>query len=58
VKGFTEALIADFRMHAPHIRVSVIMPGHIGTGQLAVATHHHARFLLPRSVNTRASGWR
>lgn len=32
VKGFTEALIADFRINAPHIRVSVVMPGHIGTG--------------------------
>jgi NAD(P)-dependent dehydrogenase (short-subunit alcohol dehydrogenase family) len=31
VKGFTEALIADFRMNAPHIKVSVVMPGHIGT---------------------------
>ncbi len=27
-----EALIADFRMNAPHIKVSVVMPGHIGTG--------------------------
>ena len=32
VKGFTEALIADFRMNAPHIKVSVVMPGHISTG--------------------------
>ena len=32
VKGFTEALIADFRVNAPHIMVSVVMPGHIGTG--------------------------
>jgi NAD(P)-dependent dehydrogenase (short-subunit alcohol dehydrogenase family) len=32
VKGFTEALIADFQMNAPHIKVSVVMPGHIGTG--------------------------
>ena len=32
VKGFSEALIADFRMNAPHIKVSVVMPGHIGTG--------------------------
>ncbi|MGE0419469.1 MAG: SDR family NAD(P)-dependent oxidoreductase [Acetobacteraceae bacterium] len=32
VKGFTEALIADFRMNAPHIKVSVVMPGHIATG--------------------------
>ena len=31
VKGFTEALIADFRINAPHIKVSVVMPGHIGT---------------------------
>jgi hypothetical protein len=28
----TEALIADFRMNMPHIKVSVVMPGHIGTG--------------------------
>jgi hypothetical protein len=26
------ALIADFRINAPHIKVSVVMPGHIGTG--------------------------
>ena len=32
VKGFSEALIADLRMNAPHIKVSVVMPGHIGTG--------------------------
>src|SRR4029453_15256088 len=31
VKGFTEALINDFRMNAPHVKVSVVMPGHIGT---------------------------
>jgi NAD(P)-dependent dehydrogenase (short-subunit alcohol dehydrogenase family) len=32
VKGFTEALIADLRINAPHIKCSVVMPGHIGTG--------------------------
>jgi NAD(P)-dependent dehydrogenase (short-subunit alcohol dehydrogenase family) len=32
VKGFSEALIADLRVNAPHIKVSVVMPGHIGTG--------------------------
>ena len=32
VKGFTEALVADFRLNAPHIKVSCVMPGHIGTG--------------------------
>ena len=31
VKGFTEALITDFRANAPHIHASVVMPGHIGT---------------------------
>jgi NAD(P)-dependent dehydrogenase (short-subunit alcohol dehydrogenase family) len=31
VKGFSEALIADLRVNAPHIQVSVVMPGHIGT---------------------------
>ena len=31
VKGFTEALISDFRQNAPHLRASVVMPGHIGT---------------------------
>jgi NAD(P)-dependent dehydrogenase (short-subunit alcohol dehydrogenase family) len=31
VKGFTEALIADLRVNAPHIKCSIVMPGHIGT---------------------------
>jgi len=32
VKGFTEALITDLRLHAPHVTAAVVMPGHIGTG--------------------------
>lgn len=31
VKGFSEALIEDLRLNAPHVSVSVVMPGHIGT---------------------------
>ena len=31
VKGFTEALINDLRLNAPHVKVAVVMPGHIGT---------------------------
>jgi NAD(P)-dependent dehydrogenase (short-subunit alcohol dehydrogenase family) len=31
VKGFSEALLEDFRINAPHVGVSVVMPGHIGT---------------------------
>src|SRR5262249_52033453 len=31
VKGFSEALITDLRVCAPHVKVAVVMPGHIGT---------------------------
>jgi NAD(P)-dependent dehydrogenase (short-subunit alcohol dehydrogenase family) len=31
VRGFSEALIADLRVNAPHVRVSVVCPGHVGT---------------------------
>ncbi len=31
VKGFSEALLVDLRLNAPHVKVSVVMPGHIGT---------------------------
>jgi len=31
VKGFTEALLTDLRLNAPHVKAAVVMPGHIGT---------------------------
>ena len=31
VKGFSEALMVDMRLHAPHVKVAVVIPGHIGT---------------------------
>jgi short-subunit dehydrogenase len=31
VKGFSEALLNDLRENAPHVKVAVVMPGHIGT---------------------------
>jgi NAD(P)-dependent dehydrogenase (short-subunit alcohol dehydrogenase family) len=31
VKGFSEALITDLAINAPHVKVAVVMPGHIGT---------------------------
>jgi NAD(P)-dependent dehydrogenase (short-subunit alcohol dehydrogenase family) len=31
VKGFSEALIEDLRVNAPHVHVAVVMPGHVGT---------------------------
>jgi len=35
VRGFTEGLIEDLRVHAPHVRVAVVMPGHVGTDIVA-----------------------
>ena len=35
VKGFSEAMIEDLRVNAPHVGVSVVMPGHIGTDIVA-----------------------
>jgi NAD(P)-dependent dehydrogenase (short-subunit alcohol dehydrogenase family) len=46
VKGFTEALIVDTRTHAPHVKVSLVMPGHIGTGIIANST----RILQGRAI--------
>lgn len=34
VRGLTEALMVDFRVNAPHVTASVVMPGHIGTAIL------------------------
>ena len=41
VKGFTEALITDLRLNAPHIKCSVVMPGHIGTSIVANSRKIH-----------------
>ncbi|HVT70005.1 MAG TPA: SDR family NAD(P)-dependent oxidoreductase [Trebonia sp.] len=35
VKGFTESLIEDLRTHAPHVRVVLVMPGHVATNIVA-----------------------
>ena len=35
VKGLSEALIEDLRVNAPHVRVAVVMPGHVGTNIVA-----------------------
>ncbi len=45
VRGFSEALIHDFRFNAPHLKVSVVMPGHTGTGII----EHSAEVLGQRS---------
>jgi short-subunit dehydrogenase len=38
VKGFTEALVTDLRLNAPHVKASVVMPGHVGTS-IALNSH-------------------
>jgi NAD(P)-dependent dehydrogenase (short-subunit alcohol dehydrogenase family) len=40
VKGFSEALITDLRVNAPHVQVSVVMPGHIGTSIVENSMRH------------------
>jgi NAD(P)-dependent dehydrogenase (short-subunit alcohol dehydrogenase family) len=40
VKGFSEALITDLRVNAPHVKVSVVMPGHIGTSIVENSIKH------------------
>jgi NAD(P)-dependent dehydrogenase (short-subunit alcohol dehydrogenase family) len=35
VKGFSEALLIDLRVHAPHVSLVLVMPGHIGTSIFA-----------------------
>ena len=42
VKGFSEALIEDFRLNAPHVKVAVVMPGHIGTDIVVNSRKVHA----------------
>jgi NAD(P)-dependent dehydrogenase (short-subunit alcohol dehydrogenase family) len=43
VKGFTEALITDLSVHAPHVKASVVMPGHIGTSIVLNSTAYFGR---------------
>src|SRR5260370_38997475 len=54
VKGFTEALINDLKLNAPHIKCSVVMPGHIGTDIVAnsrkVLTDNQTDELTPQEL--------
>lgn len=42
VKGFTEGLLNDVQLNAPHVGVSVVMPGHIGTSIVENSVTHGA----------------
>ncbi len=46
VKGFTEALMNDLKLNAPHVKCSVVMPGHIGTSIV----------INSRSIHTNGAG--
>ena len=54
VKGFTEALITDLRINAPHIKCSVVMPGHIGTSIVAnsrkVQSGNDTDVMMPKEI--------
>ena len=54
VKGFTEALVTDLRLTAPHVKASVVMPGHIGTAIVAnsrkVQGHTESDDLTPEEL--------
>jgi NAD(P)-dependent dehydrogenase (short-subunit alcohol dehydrogenase family) len=53
VKGFTEALINDLRVNAPHVRCAVVMPGHIGTS-IALNTYDVMALSAAQLAVTRA----
>ena len=50
VKGFSESLLIDLRLNAPHIHVSVVMPGHVGT-QIGVKTSKLFGFPEPEKMS-------
>jgi NAD(P)-dependent dehydrogenase (short-subunit alcohol dehydrogenase family) len=43
VRGFSEALVEDLRCNAPHVRVAVAMPGHVGTDIVGNSLRAHGR---------------
>ncbi len=62
VKGFSEALINDFRFNAPHLKVSVVMPGHVGS-EIAVNTgrvlgHPEPKDWTDEQVENQRRAWR
>lgn len=57
VRGFSEALIEDLRVNAPHVSVSVVMPGHVGTNIVHNSQRIHTNGDVDRMrVNLRRNG--
>jgi NAD(P)-dependent dehydrogenase (short-subunit alcohol dehydrogenase family) len=55
VRGFTEALVTEMRIDAPHVGVSVVMPGHIGTDIVTNSQHAVDRGSSNRATETAAA---
>jgi len=43
IKGFTEAMLVDFRVNAPHVQVALVMPGHVGTDMMINSRRAHGQ---------------
>lgn len=50
VRGFSEGLIHDFKFNAPHLRVSVVIPGGVGT-DIAVNTGRILGYKRPKDMS-------
>jgi len=62
VKGFTEALINDFRFNAPHLKASIVMPGYVGS-EIAVNTprilgHTQPKDMSDEQIDTLRERWK
>jgi NAD(P)-dependent dehydrogenase (short-subunit alcohol dehydrogenase family) len=43
IKGFSEAMLVDFRVNAPHVQVALVMPGHVGTDLVINSRRAHGQ---------------
>ncbi len=55
VRGFTEALITEMRLVAPHVKVAVVMPGHVGTNILSNSQSRLGRRATANLAETEAA---
>src|SRR5882724_1982928 len=53
VKGFSEALMNDLRLNAPHLKCSVVMPGHIGIDTAPMSDEDIQKIALDRARSFR-----
>ncbi|MCP4750476.1 MAG: SDR family oxidoreductase [Proteobacteria bacterium] len=62
VKGFSEGLINDFRFNAPHLKVSVVMPGWVGSeitvNSLRILGHKEPKDWSDEEVDQMRERWK